>query len=159
MLAGVRLGSIMGANFRFPLTGVIGGDIAADRPADLGKGKVSFKLEADDLKIGGLVGLGLAGNELSLGHLQLRGKIMGQTFNLEDLRNDGGELSLAGHGTILINKLPEHCRLNLQIAMRPRAGLSSAAFKQLLLIGGIKAGADGSYRLRLTGTFGRPILR
>ncbi len=159
VLAGVHLGSIIAANSHFPLTGIIAGNITADRPADLDSGNVSFKLVADDLKVGGLVGLGLAANQLSLGRLRLRGKIKGQTFDLQDLQNEGGELSLAGHGIILISKLPERCRLNLQIKMRLGAKLSSPVLKQLLQLSRHKPGADGTYSFRLAGTLARPILR
>ncbi|NOX26056.1 MAG: type II secretion system protein GspN [Deltaproteobacteria bacterium] len=159
ILAGVHIGSILAESSHFPVTGSVAGNITADQPMDLLKGKTSFNLEANNLKVGGLAGLGLARSELAFGRLWLRGTVTGQVLRLEDLRNEGGGLSITGHGTVLLNKLPRRCRLNLRLKMRPGAQLSSASFKQLLLLGGLKAGADGSYNFRLVGTMARPILR
>ncbi len=159
ILVGVQLGSIWAAGAHFPVTGSVAGNITADRPMDLLKGKTNFNLEADNLKVGGLAGLGLADSELALGRLWLRGVIRGQILRLEDLRNEAGGLSITGHGTVLLNQLPRRCRLNLRIKMRPGAQLKSASFKQLLLLGGFRASADGSYNFRLVGTLARPILR
>jgi type II secretion system protein N len=155
ILTEVNFAPYLAADFPFPPTGRISGTITADRQAD--SDAIGFDLVADDLKLTGLSALGLQEGALSLGRLRLRGKMKGQTLNLESLRNEGGDLSLTGNGTILLNKLPERCRLNLQIELRPGAGLASTVH-DLLLLGGLEDD-DGDYSLRLTGTLARPVLR
>jgi type II secretion system protein N len=158
VLTGVHPGVILTAGFHFPVTGKIRGNISAERPMDLLKGKTNFKLETADLQIGGLAGLGLAANKLALGNLRLRGRVTGRTLRLEDLRNEGGDLSISGHGTVMLAKMPRRSRLNLRFKMRPGARLKSGSFKELLSLAGLKAGRGGSYNLHITGTLARPIL-
>ena len=158
LLAGLQLGSIVPSQFSFSPKGTLGGAIEVAKLVGANLGPTDFDFVVDDLRVGGLVGLGLPANELSLGRLRLHGKTTGKTFTLEGLQNEDGDLSLTGHGTILINKRLERCRLNLQIEMR-LGGKLGPEFQQLLLFSGHKAGEDGSYKFRFFGTLAQPIVR
>ena len=123
------------------------------------KGDETFvlDLEAEDLRVGGLGSLGLAKKILALGRLQLRGKMTGNTFKLEALRNEGGDLSLTGHGSILVSKVFSRSRLNLQFELRPTPALASS-LQNLLQLAGLKSGSRGDYKFRLVGSPLRPVL-
>ena len=159
MLANVNLAPFIAAKFPFPPSGSIGGTVTLEKQAASGgRGTVIFDLAADDLKVAGLDALGLPKGELALGRVKLRGKMAGQAFNIEELSNEGGDLSIGGRGIILVGNSPERCRLSLQIEMRSGQTLAPT-LHDLLQLGGVKAEADGSYHLRLGGTLARPILR
>jgi type II secretion system protein N len=157
-LADVNLAPFITAGFLFPPTGRIGGTMALDRQTGPGMGTAGFDLVVEDLRVSGMNTIGLKENELSLGRLLLRGKMIDRTLNLEELQNEGGDLSLSCHGTILISQKPQLSRLNLQIALRPGTGMKKT-LGDLLLLTGLKAEPDGGYNFRLAGTLARPILR
>lgn len=157
-LADVNIAPFIPAKFPFPPSGKIGGTVTAQKPAASGIDTVMLDLVAKDLKVAGLGSFGLAQKELTLGRLQLRGRMVGRDFKIEDLRNEGGDLSLAGHGSILIGTVPARCRLNLRVELRPNAALA-ASLHSLLQLVGLRRAPDGAYKFRLLGTLTRPVLR
>jgi len=157
-LADVDLTPFITAGFLFPPSGKIGGTMEFDRQTGPGMGTAGFDLVVENLRIAGMNAIGLKENKISLGRLQLRGKMMDRTLNIEKLQNEGGDLSLSCNGTVLISQRPQLSRLNLQIALRPGAGMKKT-LGDLLLLTGLKAEPDGGYKFRLAGTLARPILR
>ncbi len=132
--------------------------MALEKPANSGADSMVMDLVAEDLQVAGLDALGLKKKVLALGNLQLRAKMTGQNFILEDLQNEGGDLSLTGHGNVLVSNVPARCRLNLQITLRPTPVLAST-LHDLLQLAGLRSGPDGDYKFRLTGSLARPVLR
>jgi len=157
-LVNVDIAPFIGPKFLFPPTGKLGGTVALQNAADSEGDTVVFDLAAEDLKVGGLDSFGLAKKELALGRVQLRGKMVGNSFKLEALQNEGGDLSITGHGSILVNKVPSYSRLNLQFDLRPAPALASP-LHNLLQLAGLKSGAEGDYKFRLVGSPIRPVLR
>lgn len=115
-----------------------------------------FESEWNSVEIHGL-GLFLPdGDQLNLGHclISLNGK--GSSFKLKSLVVSGGELEAQGNGTLLLAEVVQNSRINLTLSIKA----SQQAQKRLdglLALSGPKQ-ADGSYRLHLTGTLGRPVL-
>jgi len=157
-LSNVPIAPFFSADFLFPASGRIDGSIAAEKQGAAGVDSAAFDLRFTDLKVGGMGGLGLPKGDLSLGLLQLRGQMTGQTVNVEKLRNEGGDITLSTRGTVLLDPTPDRCRLNLEIELRPDSALAKSV-KDLMLLGGLKAASDGSYRFRLVGTLAKPVLR
>jgi type II secretion system protein N len=154
----VSLAPFFAAQFPFPLSGKTGGSVIVEQRENAGFNSAAFDLAIDDLQVAGLNTLGLAEAELPLGRLRLRGKLTGQTLSIEEMQNDGGDLSLACHGTIMVSEFAERCLLNLRISLRPKPELEKTLGDLLLLVG-VKADPEGSYTFRLTGTLARPKIR
>lgn len=157
-LVNVEIAPFVDPKFPFPPAGRIGGTVALQKAADSKGDIVVFDLAAEDLKVGGLSSFGLAKKDLALGRVQLRGQMVGNTFKLEALQNEGGDLSITGHGSILVNPVPSHSRLNLQFDLRPTPALASS-LGGLLQLAGLKSRGEGDYKFRLLGSPLRPVLR
>lgn len=158
-LAGVNLAPFFTAGFPFPPSGKISGTVAAERQAGSGAAAYDFELAAEDLRVAGLDTLGLPEGGLALGRIKFRGKMKGRSLTVEELQNEGGDLSLAVRGTILIGARPGRSRLNLRVEIQPGGAALTPAFRDLLSLTGLKPDPEGGYKFRLAGTLTRPILR
>jgi len=154
----VHIAPFFAADFPFPASGSIDGSIAAEKRGAAGAESAAFDLQLTDLQVRGMGVLGLQKGDLSLGRLLLQGKMTGKNVNIEELRNEGGDLALSVHGIVLLDPIPDRCRLSLEIELRPGAALTQS-LKDLMQLVGLKAASDGSYRFRLAGTLAKPILR
>ncbi len=115
-----------------------------------------FALTFDSLQLKGLDSLGVADGNLNLGRISLKGSGRGNTFRIEQLEATGGEMQASGSGSVLLNQPLQRSRLNLNLVLRPGANFDRNLRDLLDLFA--KAGSDGAYHLRLTGTLSQPIL-
>ncbi len=105
----------------------------------------------------GVDAMGAAAPALSLGTITLQGTGKGPSLKISKLTASGGDLETSGTGTLLLTEPVVNSRINLSLSLTPGAGFDPALADLLGLVA--KAGRDGSYRLRLTGTLASPRLR
>lgn len=105
----------------------------------------------------GLEGLGAATDRLELGTVNLQASGRGNSLKIERIEATGGALQLSGDGTFLLAQPLPGSRLNLALTLQPGAGFDPQLRDLLSLFA--KPAADGSLRLRLSGTLSDPRLQ
>lgn len=100
---------------------------------------------------------GTASRPLALGETILEGSGRGQVLSITRLAANGGDLSLAGTGNVLLGRSPDNSRLNLTLTLRPTATFPAEMRTLLELLG--PPGGDGSYLLKIGGTLAMPLLQ
>lgn len=114
------------------------------------------RLEAtlSDVRLTGLKALGGENDSLALGTVVLRASGRGNSFRIESLDATGGSLGASVSGTVLLMNPVERSRINLSVTLRPAASFDKNLASLLNLV--TKPERDGTYRLHLTGSVGRP---
>lgn len=105
----------------------------------------------------GLEALGAASDRLDLGTVNLVASGRGSSLKIERIEASGGSLQLGGDGTFLLAQPLPGSRLNLSLTLQPGAGFDPQLRDLLSLFA--KPAADGSLKLRLSGTLGDPRLQ
>jgi type II secretion system protein N len=108
-------------------------------------------LDCAEARIEGLLG---AKEPLLLGSVSVKGSGKGKDLRLTTLNTSGGQLGVDGNGTILLNEPIGRSLLNLSLTLRGQAGLDPTLAE--LLAAFLPPAADGTSRLRLTGTLAAP---
>lgn len=116
-----------------------------------------FNADIRDTLVLGLERIGLP-SDVSLGLLQMNGHFSESRVSVEQLVATGGVLELSGGGTLLIGATPEQTRINLNVRLHPTRQ-TPENIRDLLMLTGIRPGADGSYTLQIGGTAARPVMR
>lgn len=114
-----------------------------------------LELTLDQVQVNGMEGLGVADGTLALGQIVMRGEGKGNTLRIEEMSARGGEVQVAGSGSLLLGQPFERSRLNLNLILTPGTGFDPNLRDLLELFASV--GGDGTYRLRLTGTLASPI--
>lgn len=148
-----------GLSWRGALPGLSGGTLAAQGCA--GDLSIFWPAQADDAQYlalkceqGSIEGLLGAKEPLLLGSLTLNGSGKGKDLRLTTLSASGGQLGVDGNGNILLNESLGRSLLNLNLTLRSHAGLNPTLAE--LLAAFVPPAADGTSRLRLTGTLSAP---
>jgi len=118
-------------------------------------GKLS--LQVAELQLSGLAALGAGRDLLRGGKLELTASSRGNTLQVESLNLSGGELEIAGNGTLVLGTTPASSRLSLRLTLRPTPELDSNLRDLLGLLS--QPARDGSISLRLTGSLAAPQMR
>lgn len=116
-----------------------------------------FNADIRDILVLGLERIGLP-TDVSMGLLQMNGHFSESRVSIEQLVATGGALELSGGGTLLIGATPEQTRINLNVRLHPTRQTPDN-IRDLLMLTGIRPGADGSYTLQIGGTAARPLMR
>jgi type II secretion system protein N len=116
-----------------------------------------LRLTAAEVRLTGLEALGLPGGSLPLGTLRLEGSGKGSDFRIEQLTAGGGKIEASGSGTLLLATPLGRSRVNLNLTLRPAPGLDPGIAGLLGVFG--QREADGSYRVRFSGTLTAPVAR
>jgi type II secretion system protein N len=133
------------------LSGRLGkGDFAGALPLQSAT-ETRLSLGFEQMEISGLSALGLASDTLALGTVTLAGSGRANALKVDRLNASGGSLEVTGDGTVLLAEPLDRSRLNLNLVLRPGPQLDKSLADLLQLFA--QAEADGSYRLRLTGSF------
>lgn len=114
-------------------------------------------LTLDGVHLLGLEALGAAGDRLELGTVTLQASGRGSALKIERIEASGGALQLGGDGTFLLAQPLPGSRLNLALTLQPGANFDPQLRDLLSLFA--KPAADGSLKLRLSGTLGDPRLQ
>jgi hypothetical protein len=88
----------------------------------------------------------------------IRGELRGQTLDIQELRNSGGDLQLAGNAVLLLGSSPQLSRMTARIDITPGPQLDPM-LRDLLPLSGIKPDKQGAYRFRIGGSLEHPVLR
>lgn len=116
--------------------------------------ETELSLILSQTSLNGLEALGSASPNLAFGTLSLTGKGRGNSFKIESIDNEGGDLQITGNGILLLASQPENSRINMTLNLTPRASLDKALADLMTLV--VKPGQDGSYRLRINGPLMKP---
>lgn len=108
-------------------------------------------IDCDQAAIEGLLG---AKTPLNLGSIVLIGEGKGKDLRLSTIEASGGQLSVKGSGSLLLNQPLGRSPLNLALTLRAGAGLDPTLAE--LLTAFLPPAADGTSRLRLSGTLSSP---
>lgn len=108
-------------------------------------------IDCDQAAIEGLLG---AKTPLNLGNIVLVGEGKGKDLRLSTIEASGGQLSVKGSGSLLLNQPLGRSPLNLALTLRAGAGLDPTLAE--LLTAFLPPDADGTSRLRLSGTLSSP---
>lgn len=141
----------------YRLQGLLGGRVLVEKISPAGVEEGQFRLQLQDSGLLGLEAFGLP-TPLSLGELNVTGKLRQRRLNLAEIKLEGGVMRITGAGSILFADRPEQSRINLSLQLFPDDS-TPATLRDLLSLSGAKPAADGSYQLRLGGTLARPLLR
>lgn len=114
-------------------------------------------LTLDGVHLLGLEALGAASDRLELGTVTLQASGRGSALKIERIEASGGALQLGGEGTFLLAQPLPGSRLNLALTLQPGANFDPQLRDLLSLFA--KPAADGSLKLRLSGTLGDPRLQ
>ncbi len=95
---------------------------------------------------------------LRLGEISLQVSGQGTSFSITHLQTSGGDLLVTGTGTLMLAVAnPQFSRINLNLTIRAGSQADATLVSLLELVGTKQA--DGSQKLRLTGTLAKPIVR
>lgn len=108
-------------------------------------------MTCDETTIEGFLG---AKSPLLLGNVTLNASGKGKDLRLTTLAVSGGQLSVDGNGSLLLNEPLGRSLLNLNLTLRSNPGLDPAFAE--LLTAFVPPATDGTSRLRLTGTLAAP---
>lgn len=111
----------------------------------------------ENLQLTGLKALGGKKDVLRLGTVTLDASGQGNNFHLEKLSATGGEMTVNGSGSLLLGNSPRSSRLNLALELKPAANFDPALRDLLTMFA--KPAADGTLKLRLTGSLAAPNLK
>ena len=148
-----------GLSWRGPLPGLSGGtlvtqgcrgDLSVFWPAQADDALL-LSLNCEQASVDGLLG---AKEPLHLGSITLKGSGKGKDLRLTTLAASGGQLGVDGNGSILLNAPIGRSLLNLNLTLRGQAGLNPTLAELLAAL--VPPTADGTSRLRLTGTLAAP---
>jgi type II secretion system protein N len=118
--------------------------------------RIDIKL--DQVAVQGLEALTANAAGLRLGEISLQMSGQGTSFSIADLQVSGGDLLVSGEGTLMLTVAnPQHSRINLNLSVRAGDQADPTLASLLELVGTQQA--DGSRKLRLTGTLAKPIIR
>ena len=126
------------------------GDLSAFWPAAADDAQ-HLALNCEQARVEGLLG---AKEPLLLGSIALNASGKGKDLRLTTLVASGGQLGVDGNGTILLNEPLGRSLLNLNLTLRGNTGLDPTLAE--LLAAFVPPAADGTSRLRLTGTLAAP---
>jgi type II secretion system protein N len=102
----------------------------------------------------------LTGNKagLRLGELSLKVNGQGTSFSIEQFEISGGDLVVSGTGTLMLAIAnPQNSRINLNLSVRAGNQADPTLAGLLELVGTPQA--NGSRKLRMTGTLARPVIK
>jgi len=116
-----------------------------------------MQVTLENIRVTGLKSVGIGSDTLSLGAVSLRGSGRGNSFKIEQLESEGGDLKVSGGGTLLFGRTVESSRLNLNVILSPTPSLDKEMAELLTLFR--QPGRDGSYRFRVTGTLANPVVK
>jgi type II secretion system protein N len=143
-------GALPGLSSGTLVTQSCGGELSVSWPAAVDDA-LNLDLKCEQASIEGLLG---AKEPLLLGSVTLKGSGKGKDLRLTTLAASGGQLGVDGSGTILLNEPLGRSLLNLNLTLRANPGLNPTLAE--LLTAFIPPTADGTSRLRLTGTLAAP---
>jgi len=123
---------------------LVKGDLQGNFPARPGT-ETRLSLEIDNSS------LTVLGQPLPLGKIAVEGSGQGNNLRLTTLSASGGDLIIAGTGTLLLGTTAAASRISLDLSLRPTPS-APPTLATLLEIAG-KRQADNSYRLQLNGAF------
>lgn len=142
----------------YRLRGSLSGQLQGEQlAAGVNGAQGTFTLDVQQAAILGLDQIGL-GADMPLGQLQVSGRFGERRLNLEQVVVSGGALDLSGNGTVLMGGTPAQTRLNLNVRLQPTQQTPEGV-RDLLMLTGVRPGADGSYQLQIGGTLARPVMR
>lgn len=123
-----------------------------------GKGAAegTFSLRMADCTVGGPLFAAAAGRPVTLGKVTLEASGRGAAFTITRLDAGGGELLVAGTGTLLIGNTPADSRLTLNLQVRPTAQTPPELVKILESLG--SRATDGSYPVKIGGPLAQPLM-
>jgi len=153
----VALQPLQRPNMPYRVSGQITGQFNGRNISPSMNGQGNFSLSIKDTRILGLARIGLPADFFA-GMLRLEGKLAQRRISLEKVVLTGGVLELSGGGNILIGKMADQSRLNLNIRLHPTA-TTPDSLRDLLSLTGIRPTVDGSYLLRVGGTVAKPVIR
>lgn len=110
-----------------------------------GESRAALELEGGTLTV--------LGESLSLGKVVLEAGGQGNSLRITTLSASGGDIAVAGGGTLLLGATAAASRISLDLTLRP-APSAPPAFAALLDLAAPRQ-PDGGYRLRLNGSPGR----
>lgn len=120
--------------------------------------KSRIDITLDHVTAQGLEALTTDSAGLRLGKLSLQITGQGTSFSIEQLEISGGDLVVSGEGTLMLATAnPQNSRINLNLSIRA-GNQADPTLASLLELVGTKQ-ADGSRKLRLTGTLAKPVIR
>ncbi len=118
--------------------------------------RIDVKL--NQVAVQGLEALTANAAGLRLGKVSLQMSGQGTSFSISHLQMSGGDLVVSGEGTLmLVVANPQNSRINLNLSVRA-GNQANQTLASLLELAGSQQ-ADGSRKLRLTGTLAKPIVR
>ena len=111
----------------------------------------------ENFQLTGLTAVGAKKDVLRLGNVTLDASGQGNNFRVEKLSATGGEMTVNGSGSLLLGTSPRSSRLNLSVDLKPAANFDPALRDLLTMFA--KPAADGTLKLRLTGSLAAPNLK
>lgn len=93
---------------------------------------------------------------LALGEITLELDGQGRALHINTLTARGGDLEVAGEGTLQLGRTPATSRIKLALQVGPGPNADPTLISLLQLAG--EPAADGRYSLQLSGTLAKPIL-
>lgn len=112
----------------------------------------------DQILVKGLEALTANATGLRLGDISLQITGQGTSFSIKQLKISGGDLLVSGNGTlILATAKPQNSRINLNLSVRAGNQADPTLASLLELVG--TSQANGSRKLRMTGTLAQPVFR
>jgi type II secretion system protein N len=100
--------------------------------------------------------LSVMGQPLNLGKITIEGSGQGNNLRIATLTANGGDVTISGNGMLLIGASAAASHINLDLTLRP-ARTASPSMAALLDLAANRQ-SDGSYRLRLNGSLGKPTV-
>ena len=119
--------------------------------------KTSLSLRLAGVSVLGLELLQAEGRGLALGDITLELDGQGRALRINSLTAKGGDLEVAGEGTLLVGRTLATSRIKLALQVRPGPNADPTITSLLQLAG--KPGEDGRYPLQLSGTLAKPVLK
>ncbi len=117
-----------------------------------------FDIQLRQVSVLGLEALTANPNGLHLGEISLQMSGQGTSLTIARLEATGGDLVVSGNGTLmLVTASPENSRINLNLTVRAGSQADPTLAGLLELVGTRQA--DGSRKLRLTGSLAKPVIR
>ncbi len=114
-------------------------------------------LNLEGVHLLGLQAVGAESDRLDLGTVRIQAAGRGNSLKIERIEASGGALQLSGDGTFMLGQPLPASRLNLALTLQPGANFDPQLRELLSLFA--KPAADGSLRLRLSGTLADPRLQ
>lgn len=116
-----------------------------------------LQLRLADLVISGIKQFGAPIDQLNLGRVELELSQKERQLTIDTFTATGGDISLEGHGNIVLQRNIRRSRLDLTVNLTPSNNLDKSITSLLPLVA--KQESNGSYQLRIAGTVEMPRLR